>query len=138
MDNLNQQIALLVETFVSNVSQLARKAAFETLNGALAGGATGAPARGRSRGRISSPRGAARRKGEKRPADELVQLQARVLQHVAANPGQRVEQINRELGTTTRELSLPLKKLIAEGTLRTEGEKRATAYFPAGRRRKAG
>ena len=49
--------------------------------------------------------------------------------HFRASSGLRIEQINKELGTTTRDLALPIRKLIAEGHLHTKGEKRATTYF---------
>ncbi len=49
---------------------------------------------------------------------------------VAAQPGLRIEQINKELGTSTRDLALPIRKLIADGAIRTEGAKRSTKYFP--------
>jgi hypothetical protein len=41
----------------------------------------------------------------------------------------RIEQINKELGTSTRDLQLPIRKLIASGALKSKGEKRATTYF---------
>jgi hypothetical protein len=69
-------------------------------------------------------------KGAKRPPGEISQLKEKVFSYITSSPGQRIEQINKELGTSTRELSLPLKKLISEGAVRTEGEKRATTYFP--------
>jgi hypothetical protein len=34
---------------------------------------------------------------------------------VKANPGLRIEQINKELGTTTKDLALPIRKLIVMG-----------------------
>jgi hypothetical protein len=43
--------------------------------------------------------------------------------------GWRVEQINKELGTTTRDLMRPISKLLAEGKIRKQGERRATTYF---------
>lgn len=53
-----------------------------------------------------------------------------VLAHVKANPGQRVEEIGRELGVATKDLTRP------------EGQKRGTKYFAGGRggggRKKAG
>jgi hypothetical protein len=33
------------------------------------------------------------------------------------------------MGTSTRELNLPAKKLLAQKQLKTRGEKRATKYF---------
>jgi predicted transcriptional regulator len=53
------------------------------------------------------------------------------LAHVTANPGRRMEQIAKELGLATPELTLPVKKLLAEGKIRVQGQKRATEYFPA-------
>lgn len=130
----NDQISRLVNDFVAQVSALARRAAMETLEVALSG-----PQRNGGRSATSPasgvttralPRGAARAKGNKRPADEIESVKDRVNEHVKTNPGQRVEQINHALGTTTKDVALPLKKLIAEGAIRSEGERRATAYFP--------
>jgi hypothetical protein len=36
---------------------------------------------------------------------------------VKAHPGLRIEQINKELGTTTKDMALPIRKLIAEGMI---------------------
>jgi hypothetical protein len=53
-------------------------------------------------------------------------------------PGSRIEAIGKALGYKTKELALPMKKLIAESTVKTEGEQRATTYAPvAGKRKKA-
>jgi hypothetical protein len=53
------------------------------------------------------------------------------LAHVIANPGQRMEHIARELGVATPEFMLPVRKLLADGKLRVQGQKRATQYYPA-------
>jgi len=49
---------------------------------------------------------------------------------VKATPGLRIEQINKQLGTTTKDLALPIRKLEAEGVIATKGQRRATQYFP--------
>jgi len=36
---------------------------------------------------------------------------------------------NKELGTTTKDMALPIRKLIAEGMISAKGKRRATAYF---------
>jgi len=41
-----------------------------------------------------------------------------------------MEEIARGLGTSTSELTLPAKKLIAEKKIKTKGERRATKYYP--------
>jgi len=135
MNDLSDQISKLVDEFVNQVAQLARKAAMDTLSTALGGAVPGlGNGRGRGRpgriGRIAVPSASRLPKGAKRPPGEITQLKERVFDHITSNPGQRIEQINKELGTSTRELSLPLKKLIGDGAVRTEGEKRATTYFP--------
>jgi hypothetical protein len=47
----------------------------------------------------------------------------------------RIEQINKQLGTTTKDLALPIRKLISEGAITTKGQKRSTTYF-AGKKAK--
>jgi transposase-like protein len=71
------------------------------------------------------------RRGGKRTADEIAQMADAFLAHVTANPGQRMEHIAKELGVATPELMLPVRKLLADGKLRVEGQKRATQYYPA-------
>ncbi|HTJ43189.1 MAG TPA: hypothetical protein VL463_13885 [Kofleriaceae bacterium] len=133
MSDFNDQIAKLVNDFVAQVSALARQAAMETLQGALGGALpSGGVRRGRppGSGAVASLGMARRAKGAKRPADEIERTKERLYDFIKGNPGQRVEQINKALGTTTKDLTLPLKKLIADKAVKTEGEKRATAYFP--------
>jgi hypothetical protein len=48
-------------------------------------------------------------------------------------PGRGVEVIGEKLHIPTKELALPIKKLIAEKRIRTTGNRRATKYFPRGR-----
>ena len=62
-------------------------------------------------------------------AVEIAKLVAKLRDYVKAHPGQRIEQIAKGMGTSTRELNLPAKKLLAQKALKTKGEKRATKYF---------
>lgn len=123
MANLQSDIQRLVDGFVAQVTELARRAAIDTLESALgksgAKGATGGLRLSRGRGR-----------GAKRTAGELEQLQHEFLAFVVKNPGLRIEQINQQLGTTTKDLALPIRKLIADGALKVKGKKRSTTYFP--------
>ena len=59
----------------------------------------------------------------------LDQLGTQFVSFVAKHPGLRIEQINKELGTSTKDLALPIRKLIAEGQIKTKGKKRSTTYF---------
>src|SRR4051794_25474067 len=111
MSEFNDQITKLVNDFVAQVSVLARRAAMETLESALGGAVAGGG--GRRRGRppgsgavaaLSAGFGGGRRaKGAKRAADEIEQTKARLYDYIKSNPGQRVEQINKALGTTTKD-----------------------------------
>lgn len=123
MANLQSDIQRLVDGFVAQVTELARRAAIDTLESALGkSGARGAV------GGVRLPRG--RGRGGKRTADELEQLQHEFLAFVSKHPGLRIEQINKELGTSTKDLALPIRKLIADGALKVKGKKRSTTYFP--------
>jgi hypothetical protein len=136
-NSLDDRIRARVEQFASELADLIRESAMETVSAALVaarpssgrGGrravAVAAPAaRGGGRGRAAS-----REKGAKRPPDEIERLTGRLLDYVKGNPGQRIEQIADGMGTSTKELNLPAKKLIAGKQLKTKGQKRATQYF---------
>jgi hypothetical protein len=135
MSNFQTEMNRAVEGFVAQISELARRAALETLQASFGTGGTtkgrGAialvPAAAEQPGR---PRGT---RGAKRSAEDLEALCARLASFVKSNPGLRIEQINKELGTVTKDLALPIRKLIAESRIATKGQKRSTAYFP-GRR----
>lgn len=144
MSDFQSQINKLVDEFVSQVTAVARQAAMETLTAAL-GAAGGAAGRRRGGGGAmpamtggGKAASARRPKGAKRPQNEIEKTKDRVHEFIQRNPGLRIEQINKELGTSTRDLSLPLKKLISDGQIRSEGEKRSTQYFPGDGKARSG
>jgi hypothetical protein len=125
MENLQNQVNVRVEAFVAEITELARAAAYQALNSALEH--THVPG---GRGVTMALGG---RKGGKRTAEELAQMADAFLAYVTANPGQRMEHIAKELGLATPELTLPVKKLLADRKITVDGQKRATQYYPAGR-----
>jgi len=125
MPNLHSDIQRLVDGFVAQVTELARRAAIDTLESAL-GRSSGTRGAGAGLVRIGRSRG----RGAKRTANELEKLQDDFVAFVGKNPGMRIEQINKQLGTTTKDLALPIRKLIADGSLKVKGKKRSTTYFP--------
>ncbi len=86
------------------------------------------PRTARAKATERSRRAAApRAKGAKRTPEELEELTKNLLAYVKKNPGQRVEQIAEALGTGTKDLALPVRKLGK--ALRTRGQRRGTKYF---------
>ena len=126
MSDTDQQIRDRIEEFVNQLSQLVRQTALDSVRDALGDGAGGG--RGRGRGRATVGRGA-RGKGEKRSSDQIAETTKAVVSYVRKHPGQGVEAIAKGLGTVTKELTLPIRKLVAERGLKTKGQKRATKYF---------
>lgn len=150
MPDLQREINQRIESFVNEVTALARRAAIESLSEAL-----DHPASGRRRGRppkngasaampqvSNGRRGRRRGKGGKRSQAEITREVERLHSYIQENPGQRMEQIAQGLSSTTKDLRLPVNKLVSDALIRTEGEKRATRYFSAsggrsrGRRKK--
>jgi uncharacterized phage infection (PIP) family protein YhgE len=106
-------IQKLVNNFVSDLQAIFQRSAIAALTN------------GNSKAKLHS---SGSRSGSKRSADELDQLADSFVKYVNANPNLRIEQINKALGTTTKELALPIRKLIAEKRVRTKGSKRSTTY----------
>jgi hypothetical protein len=125
MADVNDQIRNRIESFVQELSELVRRAALESVSSAL-GGST--PTRG---GGGRATRAARRMGGGKRSAEELQSMTSSVIEYLSKNPGRGVEDIGRELEVGSKELVLPIRKLVAAGQLTTEGQKRATKYFVA-------
>lgn len=127
MSDFQTQMNRVVAEFVAQITELAKTAAIETLQTVLgnqtrrAAPSSSGAAPGRVRGR-----------GAKRSPDELDKLAERFQVFVKENPGLRIEQINKQLGTTTKDLALPIRKLLAEGAIHAKGQKRSTTYFAGG------
>jgi len=140
MSDFQNEMNRAVDSFVAQITDLARRAAMDTLESAF-GGRAGRAGGARAKlaaamtavARVGRPRGG---RGAKRTAEDIEALSSKFASFVKANPGLRIEQINKELGTTTKELALPIRKLVTEGMISAKGNKRSTAYFP-GRKAKS-
>ncbi len=140
MSDFQNEMNHAVQGFVTQITELARRAAIDTLESAFHGrasrnGVTAVAVSAPSPpavARAGRPRGG---RGAKRSAADLEALSERFASFVKSSPGLRIEQINKELGTTTKDLALPIRKLIAEGIVAAKGQKRSTTYF-AGKRAK--
>jgi hypothetical protein len=140
MSEFQNEMNRVVQGFVAQITELARRAAIDTLESAFGGRAAraGAPAAvaavaATTFGRVGRPRGG---RGAKRTSADLEALSEQFASFVKANPGLRIEQINKQLGTTTKDLALPIRKLISEGVVNAKGQKRSTTYFPGKKKAK--
>ena len=138
MSDFQQEMNRVVQAFVGQITELARRAALDTLESAFGGrgggrGSSAVASLAASLGKVGRPRGG---RGAKRTAADLEALSERFLTFVKTNPGLRIEQINKQLGTTTKDLALPIRKLIAEGAISAKGQKRSTTYFPGKKKAK--
>ncbi len=153
MSDVENDLRSRVDTFVNELSALIRRQALEAVEEVLKKGETShaAPARrpGRppkaaaapaaeekksaARGVVKTAKVVAapkRRAGEKRTPAQLGQITEQVYNYIKGNGGQGVEQIAKALATSTKELTLPIRKLLAEKKIGSKGQKRATRYFP--------
>jgi hypothetical protein len=141
MSDFQNEMNHAVQGFVTQITELARRAAIDTLESAFHGrpGRNGAAPVAVSAPspvavvRAGRPRGG---RGAKRSAADLEALSERFASFVKASPGLRIEQINKELGTSTKDLALPIRKLIADGIVSAKGQKRSTTYFPGRKAKK--
>ncbi|MGH9889636.1 MAG: hypothetical protein ACREBE_29160 [bacterium] len=122
--NLEREASIIVRRFVVRVQELARRAALSQIESAL----NVAAARYGSHA-VAVPMRALSGRLAKRSQQDIEALSLRLVAFIERNPGLRVEEINRQLGTETRELVRPIRQLVSGGTLRCEGRNRARRYF---------
>jgi hypothetical protein len=73
---------------------------------------------------------AAADKRNRRSLNELERVGGEVIRLLSSKKrSMRVEEINKELGTSTRQLMRPIQKLLGLGKIKKAGERRATTYF---------
>jgi hypothetical protein len=128
MSDFQNEMNRVVADFVQQITELARAAARDMIDEALGRGSKGAF------GGFGRGRGSRGGRGAKRSSDELDKMADQFHSFVSKHPGMRIEQINKQLGTTTKDLALPIRKLIAEGALKTKGAKRSTTYFASAKK----
>lgn len=129
MTDLDRAIRQRVEDFVQEMTELVRQAALESVSAAL-----GTPGAASPKARTGGKRAAAgfvAKRGGKRTAKELEQQGGALVNMIRQTPGIRADQLAKAMGVETRDLALPIKKLLADKTITKKGQKRATAYFVA-------
>lgn len=147
MSNAKDRLRARVDSFVTELSDHVRQATVGEIVEALKNaehaptrriGAPGAIAKareerkiaGRMLGRQAKAPIAASKPGQRRAPELLAPLMARVYGTIKVHPGQGVGPIAASLGTSSRDLSLVLRKLLDEKKITSKGRKRGTRYFP--------
>ena len=130
---INAALRARIESFTADLANIVRATALEAVSTAL--GAPSVPAK-RGPGRpvksgTPSPIVAPKRRGKraKRTTEDVAKMGEAVVAHVAKNPGVSVEQIKKALGVETKDLQLPIVRMVAAKKLKTTGQKRGTKYF---------
>ncbi|MDB4958037.1 MAG: putative binding protein [Myxococcales bacterium] len=116
--DLTKQMEQVVNGFVAQVTELAKRAAIETLTSTM-GFAT----------RGSFPRATTSGGRGKRGAEQIDATKEKLVNFILDNPGKRSEQINAALRTTTKDIALPLRQLVADKLVTTKGQRRGMTYF---------
>lgn len=117
----HRELQALVDGFVAELSDLAKRIAIEQLKTAFGTGEQPLAV-------TPPPRAGRTRRGHR----EIEALRDKLLAAIAEQPGRRAEDINAALGTSTPQIAQPLRQLVAEHLVRTEGTRRGTRYFAVG------
>ncbi len=115
MSDLQSKVNRTVQGFVAEVIDLVRHTAVETIQVAFADpAATGAEV-------ADADRGPAAHAIRRRTPEDLDALAKRLAIVIRANPGLRIAELGERLGTPPRRLTVPIRKLIAEGAIQARG-----------------
>jgi hypothetical protein len=134
---MSDKLTALFEKFVTE----ARTLLIEEVQGQLAamagGGGGGQPdpllrAKGKPGPKPKGAMAPKKAKWAKRTPEELEALTKSLVSYLKKNPGQRSEQIAAGLGTTTKDLALPLGALVEAKQLKTAGQRRGMTYTVKG------
>ncbi len=144
-NKLQQIIQEKVEALAAEITDLARAQVLEEVSAYLSGkgAAPAAPKAKRQKKAVkqAAPKATKKRRAKKaapaarkyrkrRTGADIAKMAGQIQKHVAANPGQRAEQIKKTLGIATSEWLRPIGMLIATKKVKTRGRLRATTYYP--------
>lgn len=126
MTDIAKRIRSKIETFTSEIAALVREDALRQVTEAI--GAARGTATARRKDTVAKVTRSKKPRGEKRTASDLAVTADHVLQWIRGNPGQGVEHIAKGIAIDSRDLKLPIKKLLADGVIKTKGQRRGTKY----------
>lgn len=130
MTNTDTDIRNRIESFVAEMTALIRQAAVESAIAALNGsnGYSGAK-RGPKPKNANLPTQGGKR--VRRSEKDILQMMSKVVAFIESNPGSRSEDIRAKLGVTAPQLADSLRRLIADKSIKSKGQRRGTTYSKA-------
>lgn len=135
---MSSRIQSLVTQFVEDLTAAIQAEGASAFAAAIGGHPIGnsretrpSPKRGAGRRPLrAAPAPRAKPKGAKRAPQEIEAITKTLLSAITKKPGQRIEQIGKVIGVSTKDLALPVAKLFDAKAIKTTGQRRATKYFP--------
>jgi hypothetical protein len=134
--NLDTALRSKIDSFLEDLSTLVKQTALDSVQEALGNGSVPArrgPGRPKMKVKLGRPAKTSM-KGGKRSSEDVAAMADKIASFVRSNPGSRLEAIAAGLGTNSKELKLPVIKLLASKKLSKKGQKRGTSYFPGKRK----
>lgn len=135
---IDTEIKSRIESFASDLAGLIRRAVLEGVHAVLSASPAAPTGSARTTTKAASashqktakptPKAIPKPLGTKRPPAELAKLTENLFAFIKAHPGLNMEAISKGTNTATSELTLPIKKLLADKRIGTKGQKRATRY----------
>ena len=131
MSTLDTQIRNRVESFVAELTGLIRQAAVDAAVSAL-NGQRGATYTGAKRGPKPGAAAAGRKGTRVRRTEQQIQSTMKnVLEFIASKPGSRSEDVRSGLGLPAATMADALKRLMADKSIKSKGQRRGTTYAKA-------
>lgn len=143
--NVDAEVRACVDSFVADLTAIVQRSTVESVLAAVSQGlgempgpAAAARTRRKTKKKASRGPGRPRKKRGRRSSADVDSMMDEAQAFIRANPGCSVGDIGDTLGASTKDLRLPLLKLVDEGRVRTTGQKRGTRYHPGSGKRRGG
>ena len=124
MTSIEQELSNEISKAVEQIVAASHRAATLTLDEAFG--------RGRNVGRASSTTGKSvpRNPSARRTSAQIQELKDRIYRVLCATPGQTMVALAEQVGTSPKQLQVPVTRLKAQGLIRSAGQRQSMRYFP--------
>lgn len=123
MTPIEQELGKEISKAVEQIVAASHAAAMQALDAAFH---RGSPTRAVS----SSRQNTASPQTTRRSSEQIQVLKDSVYQALCSSPGQTMSALAEQVGSTTRQLQVPIARLKAEDLIRSAGKRPSVRYFP--------